>query len=167
MPAWWSRGARLLVATGEPGRATWPIQNDSLTWMPPGEMSVKLRRRCVERTAISSAIHPPKGLPDDVNAGEAERLDGIEIAIGEIGNVIDPGRRLRAAETGTIGHDHVETLRQTYREGPAIPRAHRCHADNQGTPLPLRARLSWQPLTSIVCRANSMINCRPDPSPQR
>src|SRR5262249_43359357 len=57
------RSARLLVATGEPGRATWPIQNDSLTWMPAGEMSVKLRRRCVERTAISSAIQPSKGFP--------------------------------------------------------------------------------------------------------
>src|SRR5262245_37660645 len=46
-----------------------------------------------------------QGLPDDVNAGEAKNLDGIEIAIGEIGNIIDPGQRLRAAEAGMIGRN--------------------------------------------------------------
>ena len=60
---------------------------------------------------------PAQRLPEDVNAGEAERLDGIEIAIGEIGNIINPGRRLRAAEAGMIGHDHIETLRQGIEKG--------------------------------------------------
>jgi len=51
-------------------------------------------------------------MADNVNAGEAERLEGIEVAIGEIGNVIDPSRGLGGAEAGMIGHDHVEAFRQ-------------------------------------------------------
>jgi hypothetical protein len=39
-------------------------------------------------------------MADNVNAGEAELLEGIEVAIGEIGNVIDPSRRLGAPKPG-------------------------------------------------------------------
>ena len=51
-------------------------------------------------------------LPDDVNAGQAEHLDGIEIAVGHVGNVIDPARRLGGAKTRVIGHNHIEPFRQ-------------------------------------------------------
>ena len=64
-----------------------------LTWMPADEIKVRLRRRWVERTAISSAIQPPSDCPY-VQARKAERLDGIEIKIGHVGHVIDPARHL-------------------------------------------------------------------------
>ena len=60
-------------------------------------------------------------LPDDVNAREAERLDGIEIAVGHIGNVIDPGRRLGGAKTRVIEHDHIEPLRQRVEDRRPVP----------------------------------------------
>ena len=56
-------------------------------------------------------------LSDHVKVGETERLDGVEIAISDVGNVIDPRRRLRRAEAGMIGHDHVEALGQRIENG--------------------------------------------------
>ena len=56
-------------------------------------------------------------LSDHVKVGETERLDGVEIAISDVGNVIDPRRRLRRAKAGMIGHDHVEALGQRIENG--------------------------------------------------
>ena len=61
-----------------------------------------------------------------MNAGKAERLDRIEVAIGEVGDVIEPGGRLGTAEAGMIGRDHVEALRQGveqtgHSESPSVP----------------------------------------------
>jgi hypothetical protein len=56
-------------------------------------------------------------LPDNMHAGEPELLDGIEIEIGDVGNVVDPGRHLGCAETGVVGDDHVEALRQGVQDG--------------------------------------------------
>ena len=60
----------------------------------------------------------------DVHAGEPEHLDGVEVEIGKIGNVIDPTRHLGGAETGMVGCNHVEISAPTGRGRPAIPRAH-------------------------------------------
>jgi hypothetical protein len=60
-------------------------------------------------------------LADDVHAGEVERLDRVQIAVGQIGNVIDPGRGFGAAETGMIGHDHFATLRQGVEDDRPFP----------------------------------------------
>ncbi len=51
-------------------------------------------------------------LADHVNPREPERLDEVEIEVGDVGNVVDPGGQLRAVEAGVIGHDHVELFRQ-------------------------------------------------------
>src|SRR5262245_3571791 len=97
-----------------------------------------------------------KRLPDDVNAGKSERLDGIEIAVGDVGNFIDPGGRLGGAEAGMIGHDHANVSRIAgHSASPSVPWRY-----INGTPLPPRARLSLQPLISIVCRTNSMVHPR-------
>src|SRR5205085_3395641 len=74
--------------------------------------------------------------PDDVNAGKAERLDRIEVAIGEVGDVIEPGGRLGTAEAGMIGRDHVEALRQGVEQNRPLGKPIRAVQVNQRRALP-------------------------------
>ena len=63
-------------------------------------------------------------MADEMHLIEAERLDEVEIEIGEVGKLIEPVRRVGPAEAGMIRHDHVIALRQRRHErqpgaGPA------------------------------------------------
>ena len=58
-----------------------------------------------------------------MDAVEPERLDEIEVEIGEVGELIEPFRLFRTAEPGVIRHDHVIALGQRRHERQPDPGA--------------------------------------------
>ena len=58
-------------------------------------------------------------LADDVHPGELQRRDGVEVEIGEVGNVIDEIRHFGRAKTRMVGRDDVEALGEAIEQsGP-------------------------------------------------
>src|SRR5262249_46298556 len=53
-----------------------------------------------------------KRTPDEVDAGEVELIEKIEIKVGEIADGIEPRRRIGGAEARMLGNDDVELFRQ-------------------------------------------------------
>ena len=54
---------------------------------------------------------------------EAQFIEHVEIEVGEIADVIEPVRHLRAAEAGMLRHDDIEPLRQLLHERQPRTRA--------------------------------------------
>src|SRR4051794_13517302 len=73
--------------------------------MPAAATSVRDARRLVLRTASSAATQPPSD------------LEKIEIEVREIGDGVEPWRRIGPAEAGMLRDDHVERCGQPTHEG--------------------------------------------------
>ena len=98
-----------------------------LTWMPAAEIKVRLRNAMGQAHGHFERDPAAERLADHVNAGELERLNGVEIEIGDVGDIIDPCHR-----TGRSRGDRERSRRSAQpalREWRAIPRARRCRAD--------------------------------------
>src|SRR5262249_22803660 len=72
-----------------------------------------------ERGQAGGVAHRPirgeptaKRTPDEMDAGEAELIEKIEIEVGEIADGIEPRRRIGGAEARMLGNDDVELFRQ-------------------------------------------------------
>jgi hypothetical protein len=53
----------------------------------------------------------------EVNPTQVELIEKIEIEIREVGNVVEPIRRIGGAESGMLGSDDVECLCQSCHRG--------------------------------------------------
>src|SRR5258707_947261 len=51
-----------------------------------------------------------------MNTVEIQRLHQVEIEVGKIAGLIEPGRIVRATESRMLGGEHIETLRQSIEE---------------------------------------------------
>src|SRR3954469_22240007 len=56
-------------------------------------------------------------LPDQMDAVETEFLEKIEIEVREVGDGVEPWRRVGSAEAGMLRDDHVERRGQPTHEG--------------------------------------------------
>src|SRR5262249_38427523 len=54
---------------------------------------------------------------DEMDLVQVELVEKVEVEIGEIGNVVEPIRRVGRAETGMLGNDNVEFFRQSCHAG--------------------------------------------------
>jgi len=76
--------------------------------MPTALTKVRLASRDWSRTASSAAIQPP----NEVDPVETEGVKEIEVEIGEITDLIEPGRVVGAAEAGMLRGVNREIARQ-------------------------------------------------------
>src|SRR5262245_58855715 len=65
----------------------------------------------------------PERAADEMHAPQVERFEEIEIEIRQIGDGVEPCRRVGFAEPGMLGHDHVELLREPRHGGKPDARA--------------------------------------------
>ena len=59
------------------------------------------------RAASSAAIQPPSEMADQIDVVEIELVEQVEIEVGEVGDGVEPVRRVGGAEARMLGHDHV------------------------------------------------------------
>ena len=128
-----------------------------LTWMPAAPISVSVRKPA--RAAHRDFGRDPAAerIADQMEPVEAERLDEVEIEIGKVAELIEPVRRVGAAETRMLRHDHVVALRQRLHERQPDAGAAARHAGTAAAaPLPPRITFTEQSATRTVCsRAGS------------
>ena len=93
------------------------------------------RGGCVLRTASSAAIQPPSEWPTRSTSSRSSCVEKIEIEVGEVGDVIEPVRRVGCAEARMLRRDHVEVLRQLRMKATS---AHRLRHADTGAARPRR-----------------------------
>src|SRR6266487_667984 len=82
----------------------------SLTWMPAAPMSVSEAGRVAHRQVRGDPA--AKRTPDEMDAGEVELIEKIEIEVCEIADGIKPCRRIGGAEAGMLRSDDIELFCQ-------------------------------------------------------
>ena len=129
-----------------------------LTWMPAAPTSVSELSRRVLRTASSAAIQPPRPQPTRSTLGEIERVENIEIEIGEVRDGVEPVGRIGRP----VSRDARARSRRAARPAPSCwattaPESLAPCSVSSGRPAPRRRTTMLQPRIGIVEGVGSFI----------
>ena len=94
-----------------------------LTWMPAAATSVsEASRRGVAHRKLGRDPAAEREA-DQIDVVEIELIEEIEIEVGEVGDVVEPVRRVGGAEARMLGHDHVVARGEVRHVGQPASRA--------------------------------------------